>query len=171
MDAQRRRLIADGLAAGLIGYAVVVVFFVVLNVTMGRSPLYTAALMGEALFDGLRDPAAVTLAPGPILAFNGIHIAAYLLFGFFAAWLVYETELHPQFWYLTFFLFLGATVLGYAAILAVMALIGNPVPTWATVGASVLAALAMAAYLTASHRSLVEAISREQETGEGGAEY
>lgn len=170
MDTRRRRLIADGLAAGLIGYALVAGFFAVVNLVAGRSPVYTAALIGEALFNGLRDPAAVTLAAGPILAFNGAHLLAYMLFGFFAAFLVYETELHPEFWYLTFFLFLGATVLSYAVILAVMALVGNPVSTWAVVAASLLAAVGMAAYLTASHRSLIETIGDGQETRLGRVE-
>lgn len=170
MNAQRQRLIADGFAAGLIGYALVAGFFVVLNVLTGHSPFYTASLMGEAIFAGLRDPAAVTLAPGPILAFNGVHIAAYLLFGFFAAWLVYETELHPEFWYLAFFFFVGITLLSFAAVLAAMVLIGDPVPTWSVFVASVLAAVGMAAYLTASHRSLIRSIEDAQETRLGRIE-
>lgn len=170
METGKRRLIADGLAAGLIGYALVVGFFVVVNLLAGRPAFHTAALIGEALFNGLRDPAAVTLAAGPIIAFNGVHLLAYLLFGFFAAFLVYETELHPEFWYLTFFLFLGAAVLSYAAVLAVMALIGNPIATWAVVAGSLLAAAGMAAYLTVSHRSLMEAIGNGEETRMGRVE-
>lgn len=170
MNVRRQRLIADGFAAGLIGYALVAGFFVVLNVVVGRSPFHTAALIGEALFTGLRDPSAVTLAVGPILAFNGFHIGAYILFGFFAAWLVYETELHPEFWYLTFFMFVGAVLLSFGAVLAVMALIGSPVPTWTVFVASLLAAVGMAGYLTASHRGLVRTIQDTQETRLGRVE-
>ena len=170
MNAQRQRLIADGFAAGLIGYALVVGFFVVANVVVGRSPFYTASLLGETVFAGLRDPGAVTLAAGPILAFNGVHIAAYLVFGFFAAWLVYQTELHPEFWYLAVFLFVGATLLGVAAVLAAMALLGDPVPIGSIFAASLLGALGMAGYLTASHRPLLRAIDQAQETRLGRIE-
>ena len=170
MNAERRRMVADGLAVGLIAYAVVVVFFLVLNVATGRPAFYTAALLGEAIFHGHRDPAATTLAAGPVLAFNGIHVAASLLFGFFAAWLVYETELHPQFWYLAFFLFLGAAVLGYAAVLAGVALVGAVLPAWSILVASLLAAAGMAAYLTASHRVLVRTINDGEETRLGRVE-
>lgn len=170
MNVRRQRLIADGFAAGLIGYALVVGFFVVFNVVVGRSPFHTAALIGEALFTGLRDPSAVTLAAGPILAFNGLHIGAYLFFGFFAAWLVYETELHPEFWYLAFFLFVGAVLLSFGAVLAVMALIGSPVPTWTVFVASLLAAVGMAGYLTVSHRGLLRAVRDAQETRLGRVE-
>ena len=170
MNAHRQRLIADGVAAGLIGYALVAGFFVVLNLAAGRPPFYTAALLGEAIFTGLREPSAITLAAGPILAFNGLHIAGYLLFGFFAAWLAYETELHPQFWYLALFLFLAATVLMFAVVLAVMAILDNPVPAWSLTVASLLAAVGMAGYLTASHRSLSRKIGDEQETRLGRIE-
>ncbi len=170
MNAQRQRLIADGFAAGLIGYALVVGFFVLLNVATGRSPFYTASFIGEALFTGLRDPAGLTLAAGPILAFNGVHIAAYLLFGFFAAWLVYEAELHPEFWYLALFFFIGATLMSAAAVLAAVALMGDPVPTWSIFVASMLAALGMAGYLAGSHRGLVRSINDGQETRLGRVE-
>lgn len=170
MNAPRRRLIIDGLATGLIGYGLVVLFFVVLNVATGRSPFHTAALIGEAVFTGLRDPGAVSMAPGPILAFNGIHLLAYLVFGFFAAWLMYETELHPEFWYLAFFLFIGATVLSYAGILVVVALIGTLIPASAVLGASLLSAVGMAAYLTGSHRSLIRKVEESQETRPGVSE-
>ncbi|MDX1674576.1 MAG: hypothetical protein R3314_07280 [Longimicrobiales bacterium] len=169
MDA-RRRLVVDGLAAGLLGYAVVVVFFVVLNLMVGRSPFHTAALFGEAIFTGLRDPAALTLAPGPILAFNGVHMAAYLVFGFFGAWLVHETELHPQLWYLALFLFIAVTLFGYAAVLAMNALVGSLVAAWSVVAASLLSAVAMAVYLTVSHRSLLERVDEAQETRPGPVE-
>lgn len=170
MNAQRQRLLGDGLAAGLIGYVLVAGFFVVLNLVAGRSPFYTAALVGEAIFSGLRDPSAVTLAAGPILAFNGLHILGYILFGFFAGWLVYETELHPQFWYLAFFLFLAATVLMFAVVLAIMTIVESPVPAWSVLVASLLAAVGMAGYLTGSHRSLVGTIREGQETRPGRME-
>lgn len=167
---ERRRLVVDGLAAGLLGYAVVVAFFVILNLAAGRSPFHTAALLGEAVFTGLRDPAAVTLAPGPILAFNGVHLAAYMLFGFFGAWLIHETELHPQLWYLALFLFIAATLLGYAAVLALIAAVGGLIAPWSVVAASLLSAAAMAGYLAASHRSLLDRLEEGQETRPGLSE-
>ncbi len=167
MTAQKRRLVADGLASGLIGDALVGAFFVVLNLAAGRSILYTVALVGEALFSGVREPAAVTLAAGPMLAFNGLHLAACLLFGFFGAWLVYEAELHPEFWYLALFLFLGATVVSYAGVLALMVLVGSPLDTGTIVAASLVAAVGIGVYLVARHRPVVRAIHRTRETRAG----
>ena len=76
MDAARRRLLFDGVIAGVIGYLVVASFFALWNLLQGLSPIYTASLLGEALFAGLRDPAAVTLDIGLAIAFNGIHLIA-----------------------------------------------------------------------------------------------
>lgn len=136
MTTQRRRLIADGLAAGTIGYALVAVFFIVLNVAGGRSPLYTVALIGEAVFGGARDPGVVAVSAGPVLAFNGVHLSAYLLFGLFAAWLAYATTLHPELWTPALLLFAGGAVVSHAGALTVLALIGSPLPTASVVTAS-----------------------------------
>lgn len=158
MRADRKRLILDGLLAGVIGYAVVVAFFIVLNLAQGRSPFHTAALLGSAVFGGLRDPGLLVLEPGMVLAFNGVHIVAFMLVGFFGAWLVYEAELHPQLWYLAFFLFLVGGVVGYAAVLATSLVVGHVLTPWHGVVANLLAALGMAAYLVASHRGLIRVI-------------
>lgn len=170
MTDQRKRLLADALIAGVIGYGVVVLFFGVLNLLQGRSPFHTAALLGGAVFGGLRDPGAVLLDPGLVLAFNGLHLLAFLLFGLFAAWLVYETELHPEFWYLAFVLFVTAAVASYAVVLALTVLVGGMLSPWLMVFSTLLGALAMAAYLAGVHRALFRSILRTPATGMSGAD-
>lgn len=158
MLAHRARMLRDALAAGFVGYLAVVVFFGTWNVAAGRSPFHTAALLGEALIGGLRDPAALAMDPGAILAVNGVHLLGFIAFGFFAAWLVYEVELHPDFWYLAFFFFLAATVASYAVVLAVTLLVGTVISPWLVLGSSLVGALAMAGFLAGSHRALFRAI-------------
>lgn len=154
-------MLTDALLAGVIGYGLVVLFFVVVNLAQGRSPFYTAALLGSAVFGGLRDPAQLLIEPGMVLAFNGIHLVAFLLFGLFAAWLVYETELHPEFWYLGFVLFLSAAVLSYAVVLAFTVLVGALVSPWLVVASTAIGALGMAGYLAGVHRPLWRFIATE----------
>ena len=158
MRTERKRLLADGLIAGFIGYGVVVASFLAWNVAAGLPPFHTAALMGAALFGGLRDPALLVIEPGMVIAFNGVHLAAFLGFGFVAAWLVYETEQHPQFWYLAFFLFLVMAVAGFAVVLATSLVVGSLLPPWEVVLASMASAIGMATYLVGSHRGLVRLI-------------
>ncbi len=158
MRQDRARMAQDSIAAGFSGYLAVVVFFGTWNLALGRSPFHTAALLGEGLFAGLRDPAAVVLDPAMILAFNGLHLMAFLIFGVFAAWLVYEVELHPDFWYLAFFLFLAATVLSYAVVLGLTLIMGSLLSPWLVVASSLAGAAAMAGYLAATHRPLLRGI-------------
>jgi hypothetical protein len=158
MTEQQRRMLADGLIAGVVGYAVVAMFFLLLNVFGGRPPLYTAALLGELLFGGGTEGAALTVDPTLVLAFNGVQLVALLAYGFFAAWLMYETELHPEVWYLAFFLFLAATVAGFAAVLVVTVIVGSVVSPWVMVASSLLGAMAIALYLTLTHRRLMRSI-------------
>ncbi len=158
MRHDRARMAQDSIAAGFSGYLAVILFFGVWNIAWGRSPFYTAALLGEGLLAGLRDPTAVVLDPAMILAFNGLHLMAFLVFGVFAAWLVYEVELHPDFWYLAFFLFLGATVLSYTLVLALTVVAGSLLSPWLVVASSLAGAAAMAGYLTGTHRPLLRGI-------------
>lgn len=158
MGSHRGRLIADGFAAGLVGYFLVAGFFVVLDILAGRPPLYTVALIGESVSSRSSGPPDVSLAAGPILAVNGVHLAAFLLFGFFGAWLARQAERRPEYWYLALLSFLGATVISYAGVLAAMALIGSPVSPGSVVAASVVGAAGMAVYLVVTHRAVIRTV-------------
>jgi hypothetical protein len=64
----------QGLVAGLIGYGTVAIVISGADVLAGRSPLYTAALLGSAYFYGAHSLAEVVVAPGPVFAYNGTHL-------------------------------------------------------------------------------------------------
>jgi hypothetical protein len=167
MAERHQQMVRDGLFAGVIAHVVVAGFFILWNVASGLPALYTAALLGEALFGGLRDPASLTMDTGLAIAFNGVQLLLLLAFGFFAAWLVYETELHPQAWYLAAFGFLAATVAGYAGLLVVTLLIGGIVSAWTALASSLLGAASVAAYFALSHRLLFDAIRDESRAPAG----
>jgi hypothetical protein len=90
-----------GMIAGLIGYATVVVFFLVADPIAGRPVFYTPALLGGALFFGLSDPAGLELGPGAVLAYNGAHFLVFVFLGFVAAWFARLAERLPMGWVLT----------------------------------------------------------------------
>ncbi len=162
MRERRKRLLVDGLVAGVLGYAIVAVFFAAINVLTGHPVFYTAALLGEATFGGLRDAGGASMDPGLMLAFNGVQLVAMLAFGFLAAWLIYETELHPEVWYVALFAFLAAALAGSGAVAAATVLSGRLVSPWIVLVASLLALAGMAGYLAAGHRPLLRLV---QETG------
>ncbi|NIQ57926.1 MAG: hypothetical protein GWN71_32480 [Gammaproteobacteria bacterium] len=149
-----KRVLTEGLVAGLIGFVVVALFFVVLNLAQGRSPFYTAALLGATLFYGLEDPADLVVWAGPVLAYNGVHLLVFLVLGVVAAWLASEAERGPQFWYLALSLFILLVFHMYGAVLWFADVLRGALPWWAVGGASLGAGIAMIAYLWRAHPRL-----------------
>lgn len=151
MSARTERILISGMYAGLIGYAVVVVVLAGLNLIAGRSPFYTAALFGSTLFYGLDDPAALTIAAGPVLAYNGLHVLIFLGLGLVASWLVTKAEEYPILRYVVLFtlVFIAAHAYGALLLFAQPLLAGD---AWWQVGIATLgAAVAMGAYLLWAH--------------------
>jgi sugar phosphate permease len=151
MEVRTQRTLQGGLVAGLIGYGTVVGFFAVLNLIEGRSPFHTAALLGSALFMGLDDPVAVEVAARPVLAYNAVHLLAFLAAGFVTSWLVSLAERHPSVQYLVLVLLLviGFHVYG-AVLLAALPLFGSGA-WWRTGVPSFAAAALMGWYLLRVH--------------------
>ncbi len=109
MKPDRARILSEGLITGLLGYAVVVVFYGILNLVTGLSFFSTAARLGA----GLVSPESNS-AVGAVLAFNGLHVVVFLLVGLLVAWLVMQMERRPSFFVLA--LFMG--VIGLFAVMA-----------------------------------------------------
>jgi hypothetical protein len=92
MKPERIQVYAQGLVAGLIGYAMVAIVMAIANVILGRSPFHTAALLGSTMFYGLDDPSRLTIWAGPVLAYNGFHLLIFLGLGVVAAWFAHFAE-------------------------------------------------------------------------------
>jgi hypothetical protein len=149
MDDARRRTLIHGLVTGSIGYAVVVVFFALANVFQGRSPFFTAAVLGNAL---LGTP-GTAVAPAPVAVYNGLHLIVFLVLGFAAAWLAAVVVRRPQLWY--FFLFLAIFALFHLfGVVAALATRGGSVSLVLVLAASLLAVLAMAGWLWRAYPEL-----------------
>ncbi len=148
-----RRVLREGLVAGLIGYAIVALFFLAMNVVQGRPPFETAEFIGRALFYGGAG-AETTGQAGPILAYNGVHLLLFIAFGVFTAWLVAKSEQGPQLWYLalTVHVFVLAHMLG--GLLVFVDLLGGSVTPVTVVVSGILASVAMVYYLWRAHPRL-----------------
>ncbi len=150
--------VAEGLVTGLIGYGTVVVFFGLANLATGQPVFHTASLLGSALFFGARDPGAWVAGPGPVIAYNGVHILVSLCIGLGAAWLVFQTEKHRPLWFLIFFVALA----GFIYSVVVMGVLASEIAhllSWTLiVGANIVSGITAGLYLGRRHARLWGAI-------------
>ena len=109
MQTTWRRIIGQGLVAGLIGFVTVGLLFAIVNAVAGRSPFYTSALLGATLFHGATDPAQVAVTPENVLAYNGLHLLVFLGFGAVAAALATLADRGAHLWYVSLFFFVFIT--------------------------------------------------------------
>jgi hypothetical protein len=92
---QPRRIVFEGFVSGLIGASAVAVWFLIVDTVSGR-PFFTPAMLGAAVFEGLRDPSAVLVAFPSVIMYTMLHVVAFLLVGVIAAMLVAEAEEFPS---------------------------------------------------------------------------
>jgi hypothetical protein len=145
-------VLLDGAVAGVIGYAIISLYFAALNLLLGVSPWYTLETISHALFG----PGS----PGPLIAYNGLHLVVFLILGIAAAYMVREVELHPTFWYAVFFLFITAFVFGYLLLVVLSDALASLRPGTIAVG-NAITALAMGGYLFWRHPKMVRRVRAE----------
>ena len=121
MSERTSRLLGQGVVAGLIGYATVAIVFALANLFVDRSPFHTAAVLGATMFYGATDPSTIAVLPAYVLAFNGVHMLTFLVFGLIGAWLAELADRGEQLWYfsLFFWMFVAFHMVGAAQMLAV----------------------------------------------------
>jgi hypothetical protein len=88
-------VLEDGTLAGLIGAAVVALWFLVLDIARGE-PFLTPSLLGSVLFLGRTVEGAQARNVVMIFAYSGIHIMAFLAAGIALAGMISVFERNPQ---------------------------------------------------------------------------
>ena len=120
MKAETRRIIEQGVVAGVLGHLTVAFLFAVINLASGRPLFYTPALLGAAFFYGLSDPAQLQIQAAYVFAYNGTHLLVFLALGTIGAWLASISDRGWQLWYLAifFYLFVAFHIFGFIQLLA-----------------------------------------------------
>ena len=146
----RQKVFSEGILVGLAGAAAVAVWFLVLDLVAG-APLRTPALLGAVLFDGLRDPAVLTITPGIVLKYTAVHGLAFLIFRVAIAGLfeLAERERHALFG--AFLLFCCFEVAVFAAMMILGSWLLDTLQPWAILGGNLVAALVMLTLLFRGH--------------------
>lgn len=110
------------------------------------------------LFEGLRDPAALTITPGLVLKYTVVHRLAFLAFGVAAASRAHERDRHVLFG--VFMLFCCFEVITFLAMVALGSWLFDALRPWAILGGNLVAALMMQGILFRDHHfSLHEALT------------
>jgi hypothetical protein len=147
----RGRVAREGLVAGGLGAAAVAVWFLLYDIAAG-APLRTPALLGAAVLEGLRDPAALTISLQLILKYTLVHGAAFLGFGWLAAGLLALADREPRLLFAFVMLFVCFEVFSFAMIAVLAHWLLEAFAWWTILAANLLAALAMLGYLLRQHR-------------------
>jgi hypothetical protein len=146
-----KRIVREGIAAGAIGAGTVALWFLCWDAARG-APLFTPALLGAALFHGVRDAAAVQITPGLVLGYSLVHGAAFVLFGLAAAVLLAAADRQPVLRFGLFLLFCCFEVFALALIAVLAEWLLEALPWWSIGAGNVLAAGAMLGFLLRRHR-------------------
>ena len=90
------QLLQEGVVAGVIGAAVIAVWFLIVDVLNGQ-PLYTPTVLGTAFFKGgVVTPERLGVDLETVLMFTWVHGLIFVVIGSMASWLLGIAERNPQ---------------------------------------------------------------------------
>lgn len=165
---EEHTVLREGLVSGLIGAAVVAVWFLVLD-GLFRQPFFTPGALGSLLFHGAASPEEVRLTAATVWGYTVVHVAAFLLFGMVVSALVAQADRTPPFVF-------GVVLLGVVFELFFVVMVASlgtwvldAFAWWSVLGGNLLAAVAMGGYLAARHPTLRQRVLEGDVWGEEGA--
>jgi hypothetical protein len=152
-------VLTDGLYAGIIGAAIVAIWFLILD-TLAGHPLHTPTLLGSWLIRGPESIAPGYMTPDPpmIAAYTAVHVVAFVIVGTFASYLFTLFDRHPAAGIGLVFLFVFFEV-GFFIFSAVQGggILGR-LGAWAVGVGNLLSAAGMATYLWIRHPHLKDSL-------------
>ena len=148
-----RRIIAEGIVAGLVGAVTVAVWFFLVDLVRGQ-PLFTPGALGSFVFFRIEELAEVRVTPVTVLGYTVIHVLLFGVFGILASAFIARAEKSPHLVLLgvVLFIVLQALFFGYLAIVAEF-LLGN-LAWWAIAAGNLLAAFFMGGFFVVRHPEL-----------------
>ena len=155
--AANSRYVREGVIAGIIGAAIVAVWFLIYDAARGR-PFRTFALLGAATFQGVQNPADVPTTAHLVVQYTVLHGVVFAMIGVLIAYLVVSTQRQPSRLLLMFITLMCFEVF----FLAVVTWLAHPVlgelAWWAILLGNALAAVGMLIYFFVGHRALGKAL-------------
>jgi hypothetical protein len=150
-------ILKEGIVAGLIGAAVVAVWFLLFDIWRGR-PLLTPTLLGAAAFQGVTDPTGLQPTAGLIIGYTLIHGLAFVAFGVVAASLMAVSEREPALFLAFVILFASFEVFVFGVVGALSKSILGALVWWAILVGNLMASVAMLWYFFRAHRAVSQTL-------------
>jgi hypothetical protein len=153
MNPAERSVLREGIVAGLIGAAVVAIWFFVFDVLRGR-PFLTPTLLGSFVFWGVNTPVGMEPALAPILGYTVLHGLAFVAFGIMAATMMAMSEREPAL-FVAFVILFAAFEVFFFGVLSVLGQgIQAALVWWSVLVGNLLASVAMLWFFFRAHRTL-----------------
>ena len=148
---RQTRTLSEGLLVGLAGAVCVALWFLLYDAAAG-TPFHTPALLGAALFHGLRDPGALVITPALVIQYTIFHGAAFAAFGLVAAGLFALADGERHVLFAVFMLFCCFEVAALAAARVLGSWLLHAIQPWSILGANLVAAVVMLGLFYRHHR-------------------
>lgn len=160
---RRTHALREGITVGLIGAAIVMLWFFIVDLAAGV-PLRTPALLGAALFDGARSE-VVTPTARLVVGYTAVHLAGFVALGLGVAGLFALAEREKRVLALIFMLGCCLAVVFLAMVYLLAQWLGQAVTPAIFLAGHILGAAAMVAALAYFHgrllRKMPEALDGE----------
>jgi len=143
-------VLEDGILAGIVGAAVVALWFFILDLARGQM-FFTPSLLGSVVFLGQSPNQMTSINPLIVFAYTGLHGVLFLIAGLLIARMFALLEHNPQFGIVILLLFLlfESIVFSFAAAIFPMLLVAVGAVAVAT--GNLFAAIAMFWFLLRRH--------------------
>jgi hypothetical protein len=153
----QRPVLREGVIAGLIGAAVVALWFLLYDAWRGR-PLFTPALLGTTIFYGISTPASVQIGAGPVIGYTILHVLAFVGVGIVAACMMVASEREPAV-FIAFVTLFGVFEVFFFVVLRTLSqeMLGA-LGWWAVLAGNFLASIGMLWFLVRGHPELPSAL-------------
>jgi hypothetical protein len=153
MNPAGRSVLREGIVAGLIGAAVVAIWFFVFDILRGR-PFLTPTLLGSFVFFGVNTPVGMEPALGPIVGYSILHGLAFVAFGVVAATMMAMSEREPTLFIAFVILFAAFEVFFFGVLSVLGQAMQAALVWWSVLIGNLLASVAMLWYFFRAHRAL-----------------
>jgi hypothetical protein len=142
--------IEDGILTGIVGAAVVAVWFLILDTARGQM-FFTPSLLGSVIFLGHSPDQVVSINPYIIFAYTGLHGVLFLIAGLIIAHMFVLFEQNPQFGIVILLLFLLFESILFSAAAAIFPYLIGTIGAVAVACGNLFAAIAMFGFLVRRH--------------------